>query len=81
VISSYAAPLLEGCGTIKKGDLRIIGNSDDVPFISVFADANLAKSELDTVARALLQMKSKEMLTALETKEGFVLYGSQKKSQ
>jgi hypothetical protein len=81
VISSYAAPLLEGCGTIKKGDLRIIGNSDDVPFISVFADANLPKSELDTVARALLQMKSKEMLTALETKEGFVLYGSQKKSQ
>lgn len=81
VISSYAAPLLEGCGTIKKGDLRIIGNSDDVPFISVFADANLAKAELDTIARALLQMKSQEMLTALETKEGFVLYGSQKKSQ
>lgn len=81
VISSYAAPLLEGCGTIKKGDLRIIGNSDDVPFISVFADANLAKAELETIARALLQMKSQEMLTALETKEGFVLYGSQKKSQ
>ena len=81
VISSYAAPLLEGCGTIKKGDLRIIGNSDDVPFISVFADANLPKSDLDTVARALLQMKSAEMLAALETKEGFVLYGSQKKSQ
>ncbi len=25
VISSYAAPLLEGCGTIKKGDLKIVG--------------------------------------------------------
>ena len=24
VISSYAAPLLEGCGTIKKGDLRVV---------------------------------------------------------
>ena len=81
VISSYAAPLLEGCGTIQKGDLRIIGNSDDVPFISVFVDANLPKSDQDAVARALLQMKSPEMLAALETKEGFLLYGSQKKSR
>jgi ABC-type phosphate/phosphonate transport system substrate-binding protein len=81
VISSYAAPLLEGCGTIQKGDLRIIGNSDDVPFISVFADANLAKSDQDAIASALLQMKSPEMLAALETKEGFLLYGSQKKSR
>jgi ABC-type phosphate/phosphonate transport system substrate-binding protein len=81
VISSYAAPLLEGCGTIQKGDLRIVGNSDEVPFISVFADANLSKADQDAIARALLQMKSAEMLTALETKEGFILYGSQKKNR
>lgn len=81
VISSYAAPLLEGCGTIKKGDLKIIGNSDDVPFISAFADANLSKADQDAISRALLQMKSSEMLTALETKEGFMPYASQKKSR
>lgn len=81
VISSYAAPLLEGCGTIKKGDLKIIGNSDEVPFISAFADANLSKADQEAISRALLQMKSSEMLTALETKEGFVPYGSQKKSR
>lgn len=81
VISSYAAPLLEGCGTIKKGDLRVIGNSDEVPFISAFADANLPAADRDAMVRALLQMKSSEMLAALETKEGFVLYDAQKKSR
>jgi ABC-type phosphate/phosphonate transport system substrate-binding protein len=81
VISSYAAPLLEGCGTIKKGDLRVIGDSDEVPFISLFVDANLGKSEHDAITQSLLQMKSEEMLKALETRDGFVLYGSQKKSQ
>lgn len=79
VISSYAAPLLEGCGTIQKGDLRIIGDSEEVPFISVFADASMAKLDQDAIVRALVHMKSPEMLAALETKEGFVLYGSQKK--
>jgi ABC-type phosphate/phosphonate transport system substrate-binding protein len=80
VISSYAAPLLEGCGTIKKGDLRIIGESDEVPFVSVFVDRQLAASEREAITGALLQMKSSEMRQALETKDGFVAYGSQKKS-
>ena len=31
VISSYAEPLLEGCGKVKKGDLRVIGGSKPVP--------------------------------------------------
>lgn len=80
VISSYAAPLLEGCGTIKKGDLRVIGESDEVPFISVFVDSGVASKDRDALQQALLQMKSKEMLAALETKEGFVPYAQEKKS-
>jgi ABC-type phosphate/phosphonate transport system substrate-binding protein len=36
VISSYAAPLLEGCGTIKKGDLRVVGETEPVPFVTAF---------------------------------------------
>jgi ABC-type phosphate/phosphonate transport system substrate-binding protein len=79
VISSYAAPLLEGCGTIKKGDLRIIGESDEVPFVSVFIDGKVAAETRNQVADALLTMKSDDMLKALETKSGFVAYGSQKK--
>jgi len=38
VISSYAQPLLEGCGTIQKGDLRVIGETDPVPFIVAFVN-------------------------------------------
>src|SRR5947199_325677 len=34
VISSYAAPLLEGCGHVKKGDLRIVGATAPVPFVT-----------------------------------------------
>lgn len=81
VISSYAAPLLEGCGTIKKGDLRIVGESDEVPFVSVFVDAKLPQKERATIADALTSMKSQAMLQAMETKSGFVPYGSQKKSR
>src|SRR5262249_23211146 len=45
VISSYAAPLLEGCGTIKKGDLRVVGETSPVPFITAFA-TNRVDAEL-----------------------------------
>ncbi len=81
VISSYAAPLLEGCGTIKKGDLRIVGESDEVPFISVFVDPKLPSNARANIADALTGMKSQAMLQAMETKLGFVPYGSQKKSR
>ena len=37
VISDYAMPLLTGCGTLEKGELRIVGGTDPVPFIGVFA--------------------------------------------
>ncbi len=74
VISSYAAPLLEGCGTVKKGDLRIVGQSDEVPFISAFSSSTVDASTRAEITRALLAMKSTEMLSALETKEGFKPY-------
>ncbi|MEQ1830372.1 MAG: PhnD/SsuA/transferrin family substrate-binding protein [Pirellula sp.] len=81
VISSYAAPLLEGCGTIKKGDLRIIGQSDEVPFISAFVSKALPMPLQNAIQKSLLEMKSDNMLQALETKSGFVAYKlPQKKS-
>ena len=45
VISSYAAPLLEGCGTIKKGDLRVVGETEPVPFVAAFATNLLNEDE------------------------------------
>lgn len=75
VISSYAGPLLEGCGTIKKGDLKVIGESDPVPFISAFVDSTLSPEVQKTITRALLAMNdSPALLEAMETKLGFVPY-------
>lgn len=74
VISSYAAPLLEGCGTIKKGDLRVIGETAAVPFVSCFANQTLSTEKQLALRSALLEMKSPEMLEAMETKNGFVAY-------
>jgi ABC-type phosphate/phosphonate transport system substrate-binding protein len=76
VISSYAEPLLEGCGTIKKGDLRVIGESAEVPFVTCFANQTLSPEKQAALLAALLKMKSTEMLTAMETKDGFVPYAT-----
>lgn len=68
IISSYALPLLEGCGSIEKGELKVIGHTDPVPFITVFA----APSVDDTISRALLAAnKEPDLLRALESRDGF----------
>jgi ABC-type phosphate/phosphonate transport system substrate-binding protein len=73
VISSYAEPLLEGCGTIKKGDLRVVGTSAPVPFITAFVNASLPASEQARMRDALLAVGTDaDLLIALETAEGFV---------
>jgi ABC-type phosphate/phosphonate transport system substrate-binding protein len=73
VISSYAQPLLEGCGTIKKGDLRVVGETAPVPFISAFATGSVSPGERDTLKTALLAIgANKDLCAALETKAGFV---------
>jgi hypothetical protein len=72
VISSYAAPLLEGCGTIKKGDLRVVGETEPVPFVAAFATDLLNEVEQAELQRALYEAgKEPGMLTALETMLGF----------
>jgi ABC-type phosphate/phosphonate transport system substrate-binding protein len=81
VISSYAAPLLEGCGTIKKGDLRMIGTTAPVPFIEAFVSESLSPPEQAAIEAALLKVANQpELLKALETKHGFVQIAAQKKS-
>jgi ABC-type phosphate/phosphonate transport system substrate-binding protein len=73
VISSYAQPLLEGCGTIKKGDLRVVGETAPVPFIVAFASEKLPAADREAITKSLLSVgKDKDLCTALETKEGFV---------
>lgn len=73
VISSYAKPLLEGCGTVKKGDLRVLGETEPVPFITAYASKSLANAEVNLITAALLDLVDEPaLLKALETQLGFV---------
>lgn len=72
VISSYAEPLLEGCGTIKKGDLRVIAESKPVPFITAFINTKVAEVDVASIQSALIDVElNAELLIALESSEGF----------
>lgn len=73
VISSYAAPLLEGCGTIKKGDLRVVGETAPAPFITAFVTDRLSGAERKSVESSLLALsRAPKLLVALESMLGFV---------
>lgn len=73
VISSYAQPLLEGCGTVEKGALRIVGETAPVPFIEAFVSEELPGELRSEIKSALLKSTIDPLLRrALETKAGFV---------
>ena len=73
VISSYAEPLLEGCGAIEKGDLRVIGTSEEVPFVTAFVRQDMPESLQKSIAKSLLEVGDHgEVVKALETQLGFV---------
>ncbi len=73
VISSYARPLLEGCGKVKKGDLRVIGETKPVPFIVAFVDDKLTVEAQVEIQMSLLDMtEDTELCAAMETLLGFV---------
>lgn len=73
VISSYAKPLLEGCGTVKKGDLRVIGETAPVAFVAAFVSETLEPELQASIQKELLGVFSEPLLcVALETKYGFV---------
>lgn len=81
VISSYAAPLLEGCGTIQKGDLKVIGKTEPVPFVVAFVNDSLASDLKEALAGHLTSIRKKpELLAALETKDGFLPLPAVKKN-
>jgi ABC-type phosphate/phosphonate transport system substrate-binding protein len=80
IISSYAQPLLEGCGTVKKGELRVVGETDEVPFITAFANAQLPATQRAALRDALLALsKDSELCKKMETKFGFIALDAAKK--
>ncbi|XZE36594.1 PhnD/SsuA/transferrin family substrate-binding protein [Pirellulaceae bacterium SH501] len=73
VISSYAEPLLEGCGSVKKGDLRVVAQTDDVPFVTVFCPADTDAQLKSNLQQALVDVATDaKVMIALETLDGFV---------
>ncbi|MCU0711509.1 MAG: phosphate/phosphite/phosphonate ABC transporter substrate-binding protein [Pirellula sp.] len=75
VISSYAEPLLLGCGNIKQGDLRVVASSEEIPFVSAFLDSSVPKDLRSAIKIALLKTRSNaDVVASLQSKSGFVPY-------
>ena len=73
VISSYAEPLLEGCGSIKKGDLRVVGQTAPVPFVTAFIAESVSGKDREQIELALVTAGTNpKILTGLETLAGFL---------
>ena len=73
VVSSYAKPLLEGCGAVPRGALRVIGETEPVRFITVFVDELIDVATRDAMRRALLAVaEDATLLKKLESSRGFV---------
>lgn len=74
VVSSYATPLLEGCGKVAKGDLRIVGETAAVPFITLFATPSIDAASEETLRAALEETEwNAQLLVKLESVSGFKL--------
>ncbi len=73
IVSSYAMPLLEGCGTIDKGTLRVVGKTDPVPFIALLATDRVDQQEEQRLAAVLAEVRTQPaLLAALESREGLI---------
>lgn len=72
IVSSYATPLLEGCGTIRKGELRVIAETAEIPFITVFLDGRIDAATSREILAALRDVADDPATRlALESKAGF----------
>jgi outer membrane protein assembly factor BamB/ABC-type phosphate/phosphonate transport system substrate-binding protein len=75
VISSYAFPLLEGCGNVPPGALRIVGETKSVPFVTVFTTAAASPQFAERLLAAFLRVRGDAtLLKRMESKFGFVAH-------
>jgi outer membrane protein assembly factor BamB len=73
VIPSYALPLLEGCGSVKPGSLRVIGKSQPTPFITAFLADSFPAEKQEKILKTLLSLKTDaKLLKSMESRDGFV---------
>lgn len=75
VISSYAFPLLEGCGNIPPAALRILAETKPVPFITVFTTAAASPLSAERLLAAFLRVRDDAaLLKKMESKLGFLAH-------
>jgi ABC-type phosphate/phosphonate transport system substrate-binding protein len=73
VISSYAQPLLEGCGTVPKGAIRVVGETAPVPFVAAFVAADLPDDLRKKITASFILSAHEPLLCfAIESKRGFI---------
>ncbi|MBX3731801.1 MAG: PQQ-binding-like beta-propeller repeat protein [Verrucomicrobiae bacterium] len=72
VVPGYALPMLEGCGTVPPGRLRVVGRSDPVPFTTVFVSEAVSAGRRTQLLKALLDVnQDSRLLALLESRDGF----------
>jgi hypothetical protein len=73
VVSSYALPLLEGCGNIPRRSLRVVGRTAPMPFITVFMYRDLEPPLAEALQKALWAVaKDRKLCQLLESRDGFM---------
>jgi ABC-type phosphate/phosphonate transport system substrate-binding protein len=81
-ISSYALPMLEESGTIHKGDLRVVGETEQLRFVLAFLNLKVPRLLTAEIRTALLDIgKSQDLCTALDSKSGFLPMKAPKKKK
>ncbi len=81
VIPDYGMRLLEGCGSVKPGELKVIGQTRPVPFITVFVGDNIPAEKEQKILKVLLGIKGDaKLLKAMESKDGFKPVGARKQA-
>jgi len=72
VIPAYALPLIEGCGTARPGDLKVLARTAPAPFITVFLSTDCPADLARRIEQTLLNLKrDARLLRDLESKAGF----------
>lgn len=79
VLPGYALRLMEGCGSITPGDLRVIGKTEPQPFITMFLADQIAADKKQKIITTLLELKNNPvLLQLLESRDGFKPIESEK---
>ena len=82
LIPSYALRLLEGCGSVKPGELKVLGKTSPVPFITVFLNDAIKPDKEQSILKSLLGLKEDaKLLKEMESRDGFRPVTTEKKAR